>query len=159
MSWACPPYFHELWILLVLQLLLGIGEDAHPVWWITHLWIKRRINPNSFQANCLLNLSIVYLKTSNFLSLHKECCPTISKDSWTYPRLWELKLNNMTKSWPLMKYQFANIWSSWQRTCIPKPNDVQYCTFRQLHRVCKLKPGRNEDSNKSLRRWLLSSRA
>ncbi len=44
---------HESWLL---QLLLGIGEGAHPVWWITHLWIKWRIDPNSFQANCHLNL-------------------------------------------------------------------------------------------------------
>jgi hypothetical protein len=40
----------------LLPLLLGIGEDAHPVWWIPYPWIKKRIDLNSFQANCRLSV-------------------------------------------------------------------------------------------------------
>jgi len=53
--------------------------------------------------------NIFNLKINNFSNAHKKYYPTIAKYSWTYPRLWKLKLNDMTKSWPVMKYQIANI--------------------------------------------------
>jgi hypothetical protein len=48
--------FSMSYVSYLLQLLLGIGEDAHPVWWIPHLWIKKSIDLNSFQADCRLSL-------------------------------------------------------------------------------------------------------